>query len=285
MRVVSLHLYPIKGTRAFDVSRAQLQTRGFDGDRRWLVVDANGTFQTQRSLSQLAQTVAEPHDGGLKLSAPGQPALIVAKPDGRTRQKIWVWDSEVDAALAAPAAHEWLQRFLGKDMRLVHMDAQAERLKIGIWTAAPLPVSFADAYPVLVTTTGSLAAVNAAIAKSGGAPVTMRRFRPNIVLDCAKPWAEDFWSTLRIGKAELDLVKPCDRCVVTTKDQITGETTGDEPLGALRHLRMSADPRIKGVLFGWNAVPRTLGAIAVGDEAEVTVTRPDGFALHRTSVA
>jgi uncharacterized protein YcbX len=283
LKVVSLHLYPIKGTRAHDVERASLHQRGFEGDRRWLVVDPNGTFQTQRSLPQLAQIVARPSHSGITLSAVGQADLAVDYPDASARQKIWIWDAEVDAALAGPAAHDWLSRFLGQDFRLVHMDAQAERLKRSVWTPDPLPVSFADAYPVLVTTTGSLAALNAEIERKGGTPVTMRRFRPNIVLDCDEPWAEDFWHTLKIGKTEIELVKPCDRCVVTTKDQITGVTTGEEPLTSLRRLRMSADPRVKGVLFGWNAAPRVLGDIAVGDEVEIRSTRSAGFPIHKAA--
>ncbi|MBI1213412.1 MAG: MOSC domain-containing protein [Alphaproteobacteria bacterium] len=279
MKVVSLHLYPVKGTRAFDVERAQLAERGFEGDRRWLVVDSAGIFATQRSHAVLAAIQATPSARGLHLKAGGMPDLEVSIPDGSKRGDVTIWDAQVDAALADDAAHAWLTQFFGEDMRLVYMDAKAERLKQGIW-APPLPVSFADGYPVLIATTGSLAAVNAEIARKGGAPVTMRRFRPNIVLDCPDPWAEDFWKRLKIGTSELELIKPCDRCIVTTKDQLTGATTGDEPLGALRTLRMSADPRIKGVLFGWNSLPRVLGEIAVGDAAEIVERRPEGFAIH-----
>jgi hypothetical protein len=91
---------------------------------------------------------------------------------------------------------------------------------------------------------------------------------------------EDFWRVVRIGAVEFELVKPCDRCVVTTKDQETGEASSKEPLASLARLRRSADLRINGVLFGWNAVPRTLGEIAVGDRVEVLERRPEGFALR-----
>jgi uncharacterized protein YcbX len=279
MRVVSLHIYPLKGTRAFDVEGAQLTARGFENDRRWLAAKADGSFITQRSHGSLAAITATPTAGGIKLAALGMPEIEVARPDGRARLAVTIWESKVDAALADEAAHQWLSRFFGEEVRLVYMDGRAERLKEGIW-APPLPMSFADAYPVLVATTGSLAAVNKEIERRGGAPVTMRRFRPNIVIDSDEPWADDLWRRLKIGETELDLVKPSDRCIVTTRDQLTGATIGDEPLGALRTLRMSADPRIKGVLFGWNSVPRVLGQIAVGDEVEILDRRPEGFAIH-----
>jgi len=279
MRVVSLHLYPLKGTRAFDVERARLTARGFENDRRWLVANADGHFITQRSHGSLAAITSTPTAEGINLAAPGMPEIEVARPDGRARLAITIWEKKVDAALANEPSHRWLSKFFGEEMRLVFMDSRAERLKEGIW-APPLPMSFADAYPVLVATTGSLAAVNEEIERRGGEPITMRRFRPNMVIDSVEPWAEDFWRRLKIGETELDLVKPSDRCIVTTRDQLTGTTMGGEPLGALATLRMSADPRIKGVLFGWNSVPRVLGQIAIGDEVEILDRRPEGFAIH-----
>ena len=280
MRVASLHIHPIKGMRAVDVTRASVEYRGLEGDRRWLVVDANGRFITQRSHSRLAQITAVPTLTGLRLSAAGAGEVVVERPGASNRINVTVWRHEVNAALAGGEAAAWLSDFLGEPLRLVFMDAAAERLQQGIWAPDALPVSFADAYPVLVTTTGSLNAVNAEIAKAGGAPITMRRFRPNVVVDCDEAWAEDRWRRLLIGEVELELVKPCDRCVVTTKDQTTGESIGREPIASLARLRRSADPRINGVLFGWNSVPRKLGTAVAGDTVEILERRPEGFPLR-----
>jgi hypothetical protein len=214
----------------------------------------------------------------LRLSAPGAGEVSIERPRGDVRLEVAIWEHRVSAALADARASDWLSTVLREDMRLVHMDGRAERMKEGIWTA-PLPVSFADAYPALVTTTGSLAAVNAEIERRGGTAVPMRRFRPNIVIACEEPWREDFWRVLRIGGIELELVKPCDRCVVTTKDQETGEILGHEPIASLTGLRRSADPRIKGVLFGWNCAPRVLGRVCVGDRVEILEERPGGFPI------
>ncbi len=279
MRIASLHIYPIKGVRAVDLDRAVVEDRGLAGDRRWLLVSADGTFITQRTHSKLAAITARLTGAGLLLSAPGMNDLAVAAPDGAARMDVTVWGAPVSAARAASDAHEWASEFFGEQLRLVYMDSDAERVKTGEWVKTPQPVSFADAYPVLITTAGSLRAVNAEIEKADGAPVTMRRFRPNIVIDCDAPWREDFWKVLRLGGAELDLVKPCDRCVVTTKDQLTGESMGKEPLASLARIRRSADPRLNGVLFGWNATPRALGGVAVGDEVEILEERPAGFPI------
>jgi uncharacterized protein YcbX len=281
LRVVSLHFYPIKGVRAVDVARTHLTPQGLDHDRRWLVVDPNGMFLTQRVNSLLATIIAIPTGNGLKLSAPGAGEIAIDAPAGDERLDIVVWDAKVNAALADARAHAWLSKVLGEEVLLVHMDARAVRLKRSIWTSEALPVTFADAYPVLIATTGSLAAVNADIAKHGGDAVPMARFRPNIVIDCKDAWVEDHWKALRIGALELDLVKPCDRCVVTTKDQMTGESMGNEPIASLTRLRMSADPRVKGVLFGWNSVPRAAGTIEIGDRVDVIDVRAEGFPIKR----
>jgi uncharacterized protein YcbX len=282
LRVASLHFYPLKGARAVDTDGVRVAPRGLDNDRRWLVVDRTGMFHTQRSRPGLATIVAVPTVArGLRLSAPGMDDLLIDPPVGGERMDVTVWDTTVSAAVADAKAHRWVSAVLGDDVLLVHMDAQTDRLKRGIWTVEPLPVTFADAYPVLIATTGSLAAVNAEIVARGGAAVPMARFRPNIVIDCGEPWREDYWKALRIGGIEVDSVKPCDRCVVTTKDQLTGESMGKEPLASLTRLRLSGDPRVKGVLFGWNVVPRAPGRVAVGDPVEVLAERPEGFPIAR----
>lgn len=264
-KVASLHIHPVKGMRAVDVTRAQVKPRGFAGDRRWLVVDPAGVFLTQRSHPKLATINAALDGETLILATDAGASIRVDAPDGAERRRVVVWDCEINAAFAGKAAAKSLSAMLGEEVELVHMDERALREKASVWTPSPVPVSFADAFPILVTTTGSLAALNEDIEKHGGDPVPMARFRPNIVIDCDEPWAEDHWSQLKIGDVILDLVKPSDRCIVTTTDQKTGERMGKEPLASLARIHRSTDPRINGVIFGENAAPRTLGEISVGD--------------------
>jgi uncharacterized protein YcbX len=148
------------------------------------------------------------------------------------------------------------------------MDKDAERLSSEKYSE-PRPVSFADGYPILITNTASLKALNKHIVAAGADSVPMKRFRPNIVIDGDEAWSEDNWKQITIGDVKLDLVKPCTRCVVTTLDPVTGVKQGKEPLRTLRARRLSKDPEIDGVLFGWNAVPRTLGRIGVGDKVSI----------------
>ncbi len=268
MRVVSLHIHPVKGMRGIDLDVAQVGVRGLKGDRRWLVVDADGKFLTQRSHPQLATIDAHITANGLTLSSNGR-TVAIDRPDGKSRRRVVIWGSEVDAAIADASASDFLSALLGGEAHLVFMDDDAVRMKESVWTPEPEPVSFADAFPILVTTTGSLAALNRDIEVHGGAPVPMARFRPNIVIDCDDDWPEDNWRKLKIGDVVLDLVKPSDRCIVTTTDQQTGARMGKEPLASLARIHRSTDPRINGVIFGMNAVPRALGAVAVGAPVEI----------------
>ncbi|HCV43292.1 MAG TPA: MOSC domain-containing protein, partial [Bacteroidetes bacterium] len=60
-------------------------------------------------------------------------------------------------------------------------------------------------------------------------PLPMNRFRPNLVVRGCAPYAEDLWNDIQIGDVRLHVVKPCERCAITTVNQLTGEK-GKEPL-------------------------------------------------------
>ena len=109
----------------------------------------------------------------------------------------------------------------------------------------------------------------------------MERFRPNIVIDCDEAWAEDRWAAIEIAGLRLDFVKPCPRCIMTTQDQKSGSRDGANPMPAMGRIRMSADRRVPGPLFGWNAVPRGEATITLGDAVTVIADRPDGFAIKK----
>lgn len=271
MKISTLHIYPVKSMRGLDVRYAEVKQRGLRGDRRWILVDEKGRFQTQREKAKMAQIkVKLLREGGLKLTVPNQAPLIIEEPSGQDRLQAKVWKSTVDVLKVDSEANAALADFLDKKVALVFMDAEAERFANEKYTSEPVPVSFADGYPILIANTASLRALNKHIEAAGGDAVTMNRFRPNIVIDGEEAWDEDKWKQIRIGDTVLDLVKPCTRCVMTTLDQVTGSKRGPEPLKTLKARRLSKDPEIEGVLFGWNAVPQTLGRIGVGDEVIVS---------------
>lgn len=249
-RVVSLHVYPLKGGRALDLDRLVITPQGAEGDRIWMVVDAEGAFVSQRSAPRMARIVATPdEEGGLHLAwdtldEPHEPApgLFVPAAEGDARP-LDVFGRSVTGVDAGDEAADWLFAVLGFRTRLV--------------SARRAPGQYVDAAPLLVTTTASLADLRM------DALMPMDRFRPNIVVETSVPWEEDAWTHLDVsgaagpggtpGVAEpggtrsvrLRVVKPCLRCSVPAHDQRTGARTR-EPVAALARQRRVD----KGVAFG-----------------------------------
>jgi len=279
MKVTSLHIYPLKSGRVIDQQQASVTAWGLAGDRRYMVVDRAGKFITQRELQALAQVTAVAAHGALHLSIAGGDEHLTVSFEPDRRIEVDIWGKTVSASLAADAVNATLSNWLGAGVRLVHADERSRRACSAEWAGEGVETGFSDGYPVLVTTTGSLAALNAATLAEGGLAFGMDRFRPNIVIDDEEPFADDRWAAIEIAGIRYDLVKPCARCIMTTQDQLTGERGGADPMPAMRQLRMSADRRVAGVLFGWNAVPRGTGEVAVGDAVTVLADRPQGWPL------
>lgn len=261
--LAALYVYPVKSCAALTPPSAQVEARGLADDRRWLVVDTAGKFVTGRLYARMPLIRATPLAHGLRLEAPGMPATEIAVPTSTApRRRVEIWRSQVDAAQADAAAGDWVSRFLGAELHLVHMDDIAHR---GVNPEFGHPgdeVSFADGYPQLLISSAALDALNQRLS----APVSMLRFRPNFVVDGTLPHAEDSWKRIRIGSVEFDLVKPCTRCIFTTVDPERGERNADgEPLKTLTTYRRTPD----GVTFGQNLIPRGGGTIRVGDAVEV----------------
>ena len=266
MRVSEIRIYPVKGLRGRSVPSADVEPWGLARDRRFMVVDPAGRFRTQRELPRMAVVEADLVDGGVELFATRAGRVAVREP-GADAPAITVSifrDAAVPARDAGDEAAAWLSAALGVPCRLVHLAEPA--------TARPVDpdfaetgdrVSFADGFPLLVTNGASLRDLNARLP----APVSMDRFRANVVVEGAQAWAEDGWSRLRIGGSVFAGPKDCARCAVPTVDQETGDRSPDnEPIRTLASFRRKAGGRI---IFGQNLIPRALGRIAVGDAVAV----------------
>ena len=280
MQLTGLFIYPLKSGRGISLPESQVNALGLSGDRRFMLCDPSGKFITQRETPALARIVATVANDILTLAMEGD--AVSAPLSGFTaRQDVTIWDSAVNAAKAPDAVNATVSRWLAREALVVHFDAAATRSTSTTWAGSETPVTFADGYQILVTTTASLAALNADMEAHGEGSVGMDRFRPNIVIEGAEAFAEDHWTALEIGHVRFDLVKPCARCIMTTQDQMTGSREMANPMKAMGRIRMSADRRVPGPLFGWNAVPRGEGVLRVGDTVKILETRAEGWAFKR----
>lgn len=261
IKIHSLHVYPVKSCAGIELQRAELTTRGLRYDREWMVVTPGGRFLTQREVPRLALVHTALRDDALVLTAPGLPRLQVplARAHRAEPAEVTVWGDTVLASDEGDAAASWLGEHLGRDVRLVRFDESRPRPTDPEWSqGVPGYAAFADGYPVLVISRGSLEDLNSRLAQ----PVPMERFRPNVVLTGCSAFAEDGFGSLATDAVKLRLVKPCTRCSITTVDQATGEPQGDEPLRTLRGYRWNA--ALRGVAFGQNAIVEGTGWLEAG---------------------
>jgi uncharacterized protein len=268
MRLASIHTYPVKGCHRIDSSEAVVEPWGLAGDRRWVVIEPDGTPLTQRECPVMTRVRPSYEPGSaLLLRAPGMADLDVPEPAEGEPLATPVWRAPVPARAAGPAADGWLTEVLGRKARLLWLDDPTRRRVNPEFGRPDDRVSFADGYPLLLANTASLDALNGWLLESGSGPLPMTRFRPNVVVAGAGAWDEDHWVSrrVRIGPVAFRVVKPCGRCVVTTTDQETGER-GSEPLRVLARHR-AFDQKL---LFGVYLVPdRPLGRICVGQPVAV----------------
>ena len=278
MRVSDLFIYPLKSARGIALQSTEIDAFGLPGDRRAMLINPDGSFITQREMPDLARLDVQQEASGFRLGMNGE-QVFVPLPDGIGRVDVSIWKSIVNAAIADDQSNTVLSRWFGRELKFVFFDDDANRIANPEWAGDDTPVTFADGYQILVTTTGSLKALNADIEAHGEGSVGMERFRPNIVIDTDEAWPEDRWAAIEIGGIRFDLVKPCARCIMTTQDQQTGSREVANPMPAMGRIRMSADRRVPGPLFGWNVTPRAAGAIAIGDTVKVLDERSDGWAF------
>ncbi len=267
--VHGIRVHPVKSVGGYDAAQAVVEPWGLAGDRRWMLVDTDGTAVTQRERPELALSgAATLPGGGVRLSAPGRADLAVAPPEPLATTSVTLFGTTFEAMAAADAAHAWFSELLGAEVRLMHLDDPASRRTINPrYAPNGETVSFADGFPLQIATRASLDALNSLIGQGDRpheGPLPMDRFRPNVVLDGTEAWAEDSWSRIAMGDVSFRLAKPCGRCVITTTDQATA-VRGKEPLRTLaRHRRIGGS-----LAFGVLVIPENTGIIRVGDAMRV----------------
>jgi MOSC domain-containing protein len=256
-RLTSLHVYPIKSAGGLAPATWDVDSFGLRFDRRWMVVDAAGQMISQRTHPRLALVRPAIDDGTLRIETAGMPALeLPLAPASAVTTPATVWDDTCAAVWTGERAARWFSDVLETDCSLVYMPETTVRPANSTYAPPGHRVSFADAFAFLLISEESLADLNGRMP----APLPMNRFRPNLVIAGGTPFGEDALGSFRIGALAFRVVKPCDRCVLTTTDQATAER-GLEPLRTLATYR-----RWDGkVYFGQNVVHEGTGRLAVGD--------------------
>jgi uncharacterized protein YcbX len=256
--LAGLHVYPVKSCAGVNPHEALLIETGLEFDRAWMAVGPDGSFVSQRELPRMALIQTTLKQTELVLRAPGMLALHLALDAVEGPVTVRIWNDTVAAYDMGNLVAQWFSDFLGRPLRLARFDPEQKRLSNKKWTGdIDAESAFADGFALLVASNASLDELNQRLRARGEAPVTMARFRPNIVLDGLDAHGEDHLDEIRFetedGPVTLKLVKPCTRCNIPDVDPLTGDPGHHEPSDTLATYR--ADSRLAGaVTFGMNAV-------------------------------
>jgi len=262
LQVSQLYIYPVKSLGGIALDSAIVTDRGFQYDRRWMLVDHNNLFISQREIHQMALLKLKITDNGILVnhSVKNESYTIPFEPAKNEFAEVTIWDDTCTGQFVSDEADEWLSKMLEIKCRLVYMPDDSHRITDQRYTAEDSITSFSDAYPFLMIGQASLDDLNSKLNEL----LPMSRFRPNIVFTGGEPYEEDMMHTFIIGNITFYGVKLCARCVMTTIDQETA-IAGKEPLKTLARYRFKNNK----IMFGQNLAHKGLGEIKVGDHLEV----------------
>jgi uncharacterized protein YcbX len=262
----AIYIYPVKSLAGIRVSSWPVVATGFKYDRKWMLVDNEKQFLSQRRLPRMALIKTALIENGLICSAPAMEDLSLSlEVSAGTIIHSTIWHDQVGAISVSEEADNWFSRFLGVECNLVYQPDTATRPVNPDFANPEDQTALSDGFPFLLVSENSLVALNKAMQLTLG----ISRFRPNLVVSGCAAYAEDTWREINIGTIGFRLPKPCSRCSVPTIDPETAET-GKEPLTTLNRLRKWQNK----VYFGQNALHNESGVLSIGDNVQINLTGP-----------
>ena len=242
IKVTQLWTYPIKSLPGISLQESPLLSKGLEYDRSWMLVDESMHFISQRHYPKMALIKISIEDFGLKLTYKDMPALIVPWVNTELEQyesvKVSVWKDECQALHINTAIDNWFSEVLGVNCLLVYCPSESKRLVDSDYAFHKEQTRFSDGFPLLLISEESLEDLNQRLNSKGEKTLSMKNFRPNIVVNGCNAYAEDDWKSFTVSEVDFSVVKPCSRCVITTVDPDTGvKAQSAEPLRTLMTYR------------------------------------------------
>lgn len=254
--IKELYLYPIKSLAGIRVESAKAEEMGFENDRRWMLIDEENQFITQRKYPNLSQFYPEIAVDKIIISHQNTTHEFFI--DETLGEPLFskVWDDETKVLEVNKVTSKWFSEALGFECKLVKIANKGARKHSSSKLNTTLNVSLADGYPYLLIGSESLDFLNEKLEEK----ITMARFRPNIVISSSIAHEEDSFGNFQIGTVKFKNAKPCGRCIMINNDPKKG-IVKKEPLKTLSTYR-NVD---NSILFGTNVMCLNEGEIRVGD--------------------
>ncbi|SHF85545.1 MOSC domain-containing protein [Flavobacterium defluvii] len=254
--VKEIYIYPIKSLAGISLQSAKAEEMGFENDRRWMLIDAENQMLTQREHRIMSQFYPQISNGKISITFQAHKHEFSINEHLGNPIKVNVWDDKSEVVEVNPESSKWFSRHLGFECKLVKILKNGDRKHESSRAKQTFNVSLADGYPYLLIGSKSLDFLNDKLDEK----ITIKRFRPNIVVTSENPHEEDDFKAFTIGEVQFKNVKPCGRCVMVNNDPENGRLK-KEPLKTLSKYR-NVD---NSVLFGTNIVSLNSGIINVGD--------------------
>jgi uncharacterized protein len=264
MQISQLFIYPVKSLGGIAKQSIEITHTGFKHDRRWMLVDENNLFLTQRTHPQMALLQTAETENGIAVfhkQNPQQTIIIPFENEYNKKLTVTVWDDVCAAVEVNESLNEWFSDRLHINCKLVYMPDDTKRLVDKRYAANDEVTSFSDGYPILMIGQSTLDNLNSKLTEA----LSMERFRPNLVFTGGHAHIEDEMAAFSIGEINFLGVKPCARCVMTTINQQTAQG-GKEPLKTLSTYRQKNNK----IYFGQNVLQQQNGIIKVGNEIKIT---------------
>lgn len=266
--VTELAIYPVKSCAQVILQEAKADAFGLHMDRRWMLVDENGVFLSQRKFPRMCLIKPTLRENGIVLQVAEHPGgeniCEISSQNLTQQQKVTLWGDSCVGLDCGDEAALWLSQFLEANCRLVYFPEKEVRQVDLDYANQGDKTAFSDGFPFLLISEPSLADLNTRLHKSKQKSVEMRRFRPNIVVSGCQPFEEDNWKKIQVGDTILRVVKPCSRCTIPNVDPTTG-IRGNEPSQTLKEYRLWDHPQIgKKIFFGQNVIAESIGHFEIG---------------------
>jgi uncharacterized protein YcbX len=255
-------IYPVKSLAGIRLQQAVVLEKGLEHDRRFMLIDTDNRFITQREHPELALFDTAITNGQLHIRhrTYNQAIDLALQPSPNKPFTATIWNDSVTVSEVDVQVSTWFSDLLNLPCRLVFFPEESPRPVDIHYALASEQVSLADGYPFLIIGQASLNDLNTRLPE----PVAINRFRPNFVFTGGEPYEEDDWKNFTIGDVNFMGMKNCSRCVLTTVDPATG-IKGAEPLQTLSSYRKKNGK----VYFGQNVVAVNRGIINVGDRIRI----------------
>ena len=259
-----IYIYPVKSLAGIKTEKWQVNEKGLLHDRKWMLIDSNNQFLSQRKLPEMVLIKTQITEDELILSNPDAENISLPLfPTSGDNIETTIWKDQCQAKTTSKVADQWLSDFLGIECKLVYQANETIRPVDPDYAKVSDSVNFSDGFPFLIVSEASLQALN----QEMGLQLPIKRFRPNLVISNCTSYAEDSWREITINDIGFRLPKPCSRCPVPTIDTETAKRS-KEPLKTLNRIRRWNNR----VYFGQNALHDNIGELSIGSDVKINLT-------------